>query len=112
MHLLIGCKSFKQLCLANENLRIPEDAISMLKMARIYFKMGDQLFSSQNSDLNNLVASFAPSLPFGANDATCATNKLYTLEKSYDCPNTQHRILVTVEDMVFGHLAPKLHWPV
>ena len=23
---------------------------------------------------------------------------------------TQHRILVTVDDMVFGHLAPKLRW--
>ena len=53
----------------NENLRIPEDTISVPKLARIftcslcssveleisgYFKMEDQLFSSQNSDLNNI----------------------------------------------------------
>ena len=63
--ILIGCRGVKQLPLANENLRIPEDSISMPKLARIctcslcssveleissYFKMEDQLFSSQNSD--------------------------------------------------------------
>ena len=34
----------------------------------------------------SLVASFAPSLRSGANDATRATNKLYALQKSCDGP--------------------------
>ena len=34
-----------------------------------------------------LVASFAPSLRSGANDATRATNKQYALQKSSYCPN-------------------------
>ena len=34
----------------------------------------------------SLVASFAPLLRSGANDATRATNKLYALQKSCDCP--------------------------
>ena len=34
----------------------------------------------------SLIASFAPSLRSGANDATRATNKLYALQKSCDCP--------------------------
>ena len=35
----------------------------------------------------SLVASFAPSLRSGVNDATRATNKLYALQKScQDCP--------------------------
>ena len=33
-----------------------------------------------------LVASFAPSLRSGANDATRATNKQYALQKSSYCP--------------------------
>ena len=33
-----------------------------------------------------LVASFAPSLRSGANDATLATNKQYALQKSSYCP--------------------------
>ena len=63
--ILIDCIDVKQLRLANENLKIPEDTISMPKLARIctcslcssveleisnYFKMEDQFFSSQNSD--------------------------------------------------------------
>ena len=67
--ILIGCSDVKQLRLANENLRIPEDTISMPKLARIctcslcsfveldiYFKMEDQLFPSEYSDLNNDLA--------------------------------------------------------
>ena len=34
----------------------------------------------------SLAASFAPSLCWGTNDATQVTNKLYALQKSYDCP--------------------------
>ena len=37
----------------------------------------------------SLVASFAPSLRSGANDATRATNKLYALQKSCDCPSNK-----------------------
>ena len=33
-----------------------------------------------------LIASFAPSLRSGANDATRATNKQYALQKSSYCP--------------------------
>jgi len=33
--ILIGCRDVKQLCLANENLRIPEDTISIPKQAKI-----------------------------------------------------------------------------
>ena len=33
--ILIDCRDVKQLRLANENLRIPEDTISMPKLARI-----------------------------------------------------------------------------
>ena len=150
--ILIGYKYVKELRLANENLRIPEDTISMPKMARIWtcslcssvelgilFQNGRSAFfwlklgftvnnhlalCIDNNDNHandfclayslfvSLVTSSAPSLRSRANDATRATNNLYTLQKSYDCPITQYRILVTVEDMVFGHLAPKLHRPV
>ena len=34
----------------------------------------------------SLVASFAPSVRSGANETTRATNKLYALQKSCDCP--------------------------
>jgi len=33
--ILIGCRYVKQLCLTNENLRIPEDTISVPKRAQI-----------------------------------------------------------------------------
>ena len=38
-----------------------------------------------------LVASFAPSLSLGANDATRATNKQYALQKSSYCPSQRPR---------------------
>ena len=43
-------------------------------------------FGGHNSLIVSLVASFATSLRFGTNDATRATNKLYALQKSCDCP--------------------------
>ena len=48
-----------------------------------------QLFSSQNSDLNNdlaLCIDNNPPLRCKINDATRATNKLHALQESYDCP--------------------------
>ena len=97
--ILIGCRHVKQVGLANENLRIHEDTISMPKLFCVELEILFQNFSSQNSDLNNnltlcqayslfvaLIAPFAPSLRSGTNDAARAQNKLYALQKSYDCP--------------------------
>ena len=49
-----------------------------------------------------LVASFAPSLRSGANDATRATNKQYALQKSSYCPIKIHNVSVFCEVMAFG----------
>ena len=68
--ILIACRYVKQLRLANEILRIPEDTISMSKITRIWTcslcssvelrhfisKWKISFFSSQNSDLNNHLA--------------------------------------------------------
>ena len=61
-----GCWDIKQLRLANENLRIQFQCQRWRKFVlahfvvlyswRFYFKMEDQLFPSQNSDLNNDLA--------------------------------------------------------
>ena len=42
----------------------------------------------RNEPIVSLVSSFAPSLRSGVNDATLATNKLYALQKSCNCPIT------------------------
>ena len=100
--ILFGWRYFKQLRLVNDNLRISQDTISMPKLARIctcslcssveleiLFRNNRSAFIYSKLGLKQrfgLVASFAPSLRSGANDATQATNKLYALRKSYDSP--------------------------
>ena len=43
------------------------------------------------------VASFANSLRSSASDATRATNKLYALQKSYNCPIVIHTDLIIIK---------------
>ena len=120
--ILIGCRDvLKQRRLANENLMIPEGAISMPKLARIctcslcssveleiLFQNGRSAFSrsaffSENLDLNNhlvlCIDNNDNQMPFVGHivylcplwhhfhpRSTWATNNLYALQKSYDCP--------------------------
>ena len=51
----------------------------------------------------SLAASFSPSLRSGANDATRATNKLYALQKSCDCPIRREKWAVNEKQIKMHH---------